>query len=340
MELGTGRNKMKYRNLGNTDLNASVVAFGTWGIGGGSVWQDTTLEEKGVGEILDAASDCGINYIDTAPVYGMGDSEKLLGKALKTRRNKFLLQTKCSLNWREDGGNFHYSRDGQTVYNNTSAKAVRQDVEDSLMRMGTDHFDVIVVHYVCGDWPVEETVGALQDMIREGKIRAIGISNSSPADLKAYAAAGGKDMAVVQEQYSLLAPFHGQDFFPVCKETGTTFQVYGVLEEGFLTGPEHLDVEFGKGDIRGKLPWVKEPTRSRIHDLYKNVWGPMCEKYGCSYANLIEAWTLAQYEDLSLLTGFRRRKTIEDTVKCFDIKLEEKDFDTAESPILLDFSAL
>lgn len=316
---------MKYRKLGNTDLNASVVAFGTWGIGGGSVWQDTSLDESDIGYLLDEAHDCGINYIDTAPVYGMGDSETLLGKALKTRRDKFLLQTKCSLNWREGDGNFHYSRDGYTVNNNTGAKAVRQDVEDSLKRMGTDYIDIIVVHYVCGDWPVEETVGALQDLIREGKIRAIGISNSTPDDLKAYVGAGQSDVCLAQEQFSLLAPSHGQDFFPVCKETGATFQVYGALEEGFLTGPERLDSSFGGDDIRTRLPWSKEPYNSGIRSLYEKVWGPMREKYGCSYANLIEAWTLAQYENISLLTGFRKKKTIEDTVKCFDIRLEEED---------------
>ena len=111
---------MKFQKLGNTDIDVSVVALGTWGLGGGSVWTD-------------------------------GDStvEELLGKALKGRRNDFVLQTKCSLNWRNEGGNFHYERDGYTVNNDTRASAVKKDVEDSLRRMGTDYLDSVIVHYVC-----------------------------------------------------------------------------------------------------------------------------------------------------------------------------------------------
>lgn len=313
---------MEYRNLGKTNLKASVIAFGTWGLGGGSVWEDTDRITS-VSDLLDAATDCGINYIDTAPVYGMGDSEKLLGEALKTRRDRFLLQTKCSLNWRENGGAFKYSRDGFTVYNNTGARAIREDVEDSLRRLQTDHIDVLVIHYVNPNWPVEETVDAMKSLIKEGKIRAFGLSNSQPSDLEKYEENG--DASLVQEQFSILAPFHGRDYFPTCRKYGTTFQVYGALEEGFLTGPEHFRQKFGENDIRTRLPWITEPYKSGILKLYDEVWKPMCEKYQCSYANLFEAWTLAQYENLSLLIGFRHRKTIENTVKCLDIHLETED---------------
>ena len=137
---------MKYQKLGKTDLNASVVAMGAWGIGGGTVWPDMALGVKDVENLLDAAIDLGVNYIDTAPVYGTGVSEDLLGKALKGRRDKFLVQTKCSLNWRGDGGNFHYERDGVTVNNDTSARAVKQDVEDSLKRMGLDYIEIGRAH--------------------------------------------------------------------------------------------------------------------------------------------------------------------------------------------------
>ena len=114
---------MKYQKLGKTDLEASVVSFGGWGIGGGSVWSDKSVNVADLEKLLDLAAELGINYIDTAPVYGTGASEQLLGEALKKgRRSKFLLQTKCSLNWRNDGGNFHYERDGYTVNNDTSAR--------------------------------------------------------------------------------------------------------------------------------------------------------------------------------------------------------------------------
>jgi methylglyoxal reductase len=313
-----------YKNLGKSSLKASVIAFGTWGLGGGSVWEDTDARTN-TGYLLDAASDCGINYIDTAPVYGMGTSEKLLGEALKTRRSKFLLQTKCSLNWRENGGRFHYARDGFTVYNNTGKAAVKQDVEDSLKRLQTDYIDVLVVHYVSPYWPVEETMDVMAELIQEGKIRAVGISNSQPADLEAYARAG--NVALVQEQYSLLASAHAKSYFPTCRKYGTTFQGFGILEEGFLTGPSAFTKTFGKNDIRSRLPWMEEPRKSGILALYKTVWEPMCGKYGCSYANLFEAWALAQYENVNLITGFRRKASIEDTVKCLDLHLEKEDLE-------------
>lgn len=160
---------MKFQKLGNTDIDVSVVALGTWGLGGGSVWTDGDSTVEDAKHLLDICHEHGVNYIDTAPVYGTGVSEELLGKALKGRRNDFVLQTKCSLNWRNEGGNFHYERDGYTVNNDTRASAVKKDVEDSLRRMGTDYLDSVIVHYVCGSFPVEETVGALENLVREGK---------------------------------------------------------------------------------------------------------------------------------------------------------------------------
>ena len=181
---------MKFQKLGNTDIDVSVVALGTWGLGGGSVWTDGDSTVEDAKSLLDICHEHGVNYIDTAPVYGTGVSEELLGKALKGRRNDFVLQTKCSLNWRNEGGNFHYERDGYTVNNDTRASAVKKDVEDSLRRMRTDYLDSVIVHYVCGSFPVEETVGALENLVREGKIRTYGLSNSQPADLSAYQEAG------------------------------------------------------------------------------------------------------------------------------------------------------
>ena len=137
---------MKYQNLGKTDIKVSRISFGAWGLGGGKVWSDMSLDVKEISDLLDYASDLGINYIDTAPVYGIGTSEMILGKALKGRRDRFIVQTKCSLNWRNEGGEFEYIRDGYTVMKDHHASAIRKDVEDSLMRMDLDCIDSMVVH--------------------------------------------------------------------------------------------------------------------------------------------------------------------------------------------------
>ncbi|MFR5703729.1 MAG: aldo/keto reductase [Eubacterium ramulus] len=204
---------MKFQKLGNTDIDVSVVALGTWGLGGGSVWTDGDSTVEDAKRLLDVCHEHGVNYIDTAPVYGTGVSEELLGKALKGRREDFILQTKCSLNWRDEGGNFHYERDGYTVNNDTpQRRTVKKDVErfTALRRMRTEYLDSIIVHYVCGSFPVAETVGALEDLVREGKIRTYGLSNSQPADLAAYQEAGGR-VSVVQEFFSILSPSRGRN---------------------------------------------------------------------------------------------------------------------------------
>ncbi len=326
---------MKYQKLGNTDIDVSVVALGTWGLGGGSVWsdKDSTVEETA--SLLDACREHGINYIDTAPVYGTGVSEALLGRALKGRRHDFVLQTKCSLNWRGEGGNFHYSRDGQTVNNDTRADAVKKDVEDSLQRMQTDYLDSVIVHYVCKSFPVEETVGALEDLIKAGKIRTYGLSNSQPADLDEYKQSSARrsdGVSVVQEFFSILSPFHGRDYFPTAKKYNTVFQTYGVLEEGFLTSPEFLNRRFEKTDIRSRLPWVQERYQEGLRKAF-SIWEPMCRTHSCSFANLVEAWALTQYDRMSLLVGMRRPSNAADNARCLDIRLSPEEIILMEEAV-------
>ena len=322
---------MRYQKLGNTDIDVSVIALGTWGLGGGSVWTDRDSTVEDTRNLLDICREYGVNYIDTAPVYGTGASEELLGRALKGRRQDFILQSKCSLNWRNEGGNFHYERDGYTVNNDTRAAAVKKDVEDSLRRMQTGYLDSVIVHYVCGSFPVEETVGALEDLVREGKIRTYGLSNSQPADLAAYRRVGGK-VSVVQEFFSILSPFHGREYFEMCRKNNTVFQTYGVLEEGFLTSPAFLDKEFAKTDIRSRLPWVAPEKKEGLRRAFA-LWAPMCEEYHCSYAALVEAWALSQYDRMSLLVGMRRASSVEDTAKCLDIRLKAEDIKRMEEAV-------
>ena len=321
---------MKYQKLGNSDIDVSRISLGTWGLGGGSVWTDFNSSKEDAVKLLDTCQKYGINYIDTAPVYGTGESEILLGKALKGRRDAFVVQTKCSLNWRNEGGNFHYSRDGYTVNNDTGAKAVRKDVEDSLKRLQTDYIDSIIVHYVCKDWPVEETVTALEQLKKEGKIRTYGLSNSQPSDLIAYDQYG--DVSVVQEFFSILSPFHGREYFPVCEKNNTVFQVYGVLEEGFLTSPEFLEKRFKATDIRSRIPWCEEKYRKPLLDMFE-AWKPLCEKHGCSYAALVEACALAQYENLNLLVGMRKESSVADTVRSLDVTLSKEEMEFMEDAV-------
>ena len=328
---------MQYQKLGSSDIDVSVIALGTWGLGGGSVWTDKNSTVSEARALLDACEAHGINYIDTAPVYGTGESERLLGEALNGRRHDFVLQTKCSLNWRQEGGTFHYARDGYTVDNDTRPDAVRKDVEDSLRRLKTDYLDSVIVHYVTDRYPVEDTVGALEDLIREGKIRTYGLSNSQPKDLDAYCAApdAKKGVSVVQEFFSILSPFHGREYFDACRRNGVSFQTYGVLEEGFLTSPAFLKRTFETTDIRSRLPWNGDSYKAGLTRLFE-AWTPIKEAHDCSFAALAEAWALAQFDRMSLLVGMRRPETVKDTVSCLSVSLSSEELrlmEEAAAPI-------
>ncbi len=313
---------MKYQYLGKTGIKVSKVAFGCQGIGGGAVWSDRSVSVEQCRSLLDAARDLGINYIDTAPVYGVGVSETILGEALKGRRDQFVVQTKCSMNWRGEGGEFEYSRDGFDVYKNHTAASIRKDVEDSMERMKLDYIDSIVVHRAISNiTPVQETMSELVKMKEEGKIRAVMISKSTPEVLEEYMKYG--EVSGVQEAFNLLND-NNRRFFESCGKYGMIFQVYGVLAEGALTGRAFYDRTYPKGDTRWKLKWNKEPYRAGVLNMFDEL-EQLCEKYQCSFANLAQAWALRQYDQLNLLTGFRRIETIQDTCRVLDIDLDEKD---------------
>ena len=200
--------------------------------------------------------------------------------------------------------------------------------------MKTDYLDSVIVHYVCKSFPVAETVGALEELIRQGKIRAYGLSNSQPADLAEYQSAPEKKqgVSVVQEFFSILSPFHGRDYFPVCEKYNTTFHTYGVLEEGFLTGPAFLERKFAKTDIRSRIPWVEEQYHEGLRRAFE-TWAPLCKEENCSFAQLVEAWALAQHPNMSLLVGMRKPENVADTVRSLALTLTPAELTAMEETV-------
>ena len=316
---------MKFQKLGKSGIEVSRFCYGAWGVGGGNVWSDMQFDSSDVEKLLDAASDLGVNYIDTAPVYGVGASEIVLGQALKNggRRDKFILQTKCSLNWRGEGkGEFEYERDGKTVCRDLTKDSIIKDVEDSLERLQTDHIDVLVVHRARSikiDTPVAETADALNTLKQQGKIRAAGISNSSAEDLKEYLKY--TDIALVQEKYSVVNSKNLTAYVPTCNELGVIFQPYGNLEEGAVCGPAYYEKELAPTDIRSFSPLRKEPLRSMMLQAFKDL-EPMCAKHNCSVTNLFQAYMIDKIPNVSLLTGFRRIETLTNSMEALDVVLD------------------
>lgn len=314
---------MRYQEIGKSGLKASVVSLGTWAIGGGSWWGEND-DSQSIATIREAVEQ-GVNLIDTAPVYGFGHSEEVVGAAIKGIRDKVLISTKCGLRWKDQEGSYYFNRDGHEVYKNVSARAIRDDVEDSLRRLGTDYIDVYFTHWQCVEpfmVPVEETMAELCKLKQEGKIRAIGASNVTPWHIDEYMKYGQLD--IIQEKYSLLDRRIEKELLPKAKECGITFQAYSPLEQGLLTGKMKRDYVPEPGSAREGKKWYRPEILGQTIDMIEG-WQDLCEKYSCSPTNLAIAWIAGQGENVNVLCGARKIDQLADNTRGGDIVLDAGD---------------
>lgn len=314
---------MRYMNIGKSDVKASVITMGAMGIGGGTWWRNSDDEESI--RTIHRALELGINTIDTAPVYGFGHSEEVIGRAIKGRRSDYVISTKCGLWWKDEEGSFRFEKDGHRVTRNLTAHAIRTEVEQSLKRLGTDYIDIYYTHNpACPPvmTPVEETVGTLMELKKEGKIRAIGSSNMTPDEVCAYTACGEID--IIQGHYSMLDRSAEKELIPLCREKGMSFHAYMPLERGLLTGNVARDYIVQPGDAREDSPlWKKEkfPVVLDFVDSLKDI----CEKYNCTCTHLAVAFLHAQGNDINVISGARRPFQIEDIAQAADVVLQKED---------------
>ncbi len=229
----------------NNPFKVSRIALGTWAIGGW-MWGGTNDDESI--ETIHAALDRGINLIDTAPVYGFGRSEEIVGKALAQngRRKQAAIATKVGLAWKD--GN---------PYRNASKNRIVQEVEDSLRRLQTDVIDIYQVHWPDPNTAIEETAEAMAALYRAGKIRAIGVSNFSPAEMDAFRAVA--PLHTVQPPYNLFERGIEKSVLPYCRKKGITTLVYGSLCRGLLSGRMNADTRFTGDDLRRNDPKFQLP---------------------------------------------------------------------------------
>lgn len=319
--------------LGNTDLVVSKVGLGTWAIGGGSWWGDNDDNES-IKTIHDAL-DLGINLVDTAPVYGMGHSEEVVGKAIYDRRDKVILSTKCGLMFDRTEGSYYFSRDGKDVYKNLSKGAIIDSVEQSLRRLNTEYIDILFTHWQCVEpfmVPVEETMEALMSLKKQGKIRTIGGSNMSPWHIEEYIKYGELD--IIQEKYSLIDKRVEKEILPTALKHHITFQAYSPLEQGLLTGKIRKDFIPAPGSSREGKKWYKAENLSKIVDGVDS-WKELCEKYNCTYGNLAMAFITAQSPLVNVLCGARKREQIEENVKAVNVQLMPEDVEFMRNSIIL-----
>lgn len=260
-------------------------------------------------QAIHAALDRGINLIDTAPVYGYGHSERIVGRAIQGRRDQVVLATKCGLIWDREEGTFHFHADdngatmrpsGKKIYKNLRPASIREEVERSLKNLQTDRIDLLQTHWQDPSTPLADTVAELQRLKQEGKIRAIGTSNCSLELLKAY---GPIDSD--QEKYSMLdRKLEENGALAWCRENRVSMLAYSPLVNGLLTGKTRPDRQFNPGDLRRANPRFRPENIERMNGLLQ-LLQPMAERHGSTIGQLVIAWTAAQPGLTCVLCGAR-----------------------------------
>lgn len=319
---------MQFRPLGKSGINASIVALGTWVTGGGTVWSQDTDDAESI-RTIQAALDAGINFIDTAPAYGFGRSEEVIGKAIKGRRDKVVVATKCGLLFNGEPGVDHFFLDGHMLRRNLHPESIRKELEGSLRRLGTDHVDLYQTHWPSIEpdkTPIADQMACLMQLKDQGKIRAIGVCNVSLEELRENAARG--DVASCQMRYSLLWRDIEKDVLPYCQRQNIAVLAYQPLEQGLLTGKVTMDRKFNKDDIRsheGWNPWFKPENRQRVLELLDG-WKSLAAQYKCTPVQLVIAATAMQPGITHVLCGARRPEQASENAAAGSLVLEPQDF--------------
>ncbi len=314
---------MEYRKLGSSEIKVSAVALGAWAIGGGPFWGESDDNESI--RAIHAALDVGINIIDTAPVYGFGHSEEIVGKALLGRRDKAVIATKCGLWWGDEAGVPFLSQMGHTARKSLDPRTIRIEVENSLRRLQTDYIDVMQTHWQAVEpfkTPIADTMACLLKLKEEGKIRAIGASNITPAQMDEYRTAGPLD--VCQPHYSMLFRAIEADVLPYCIEHQVAVLAYSPLEQGLLTGKIGMDATFTQTEYRNFIPWFQPEKRKKVLDMLAG-WKDLTEKYRGTLSQLVIAWTIAQPGVTVALCGARRTANAVENAGGGNIALEKAD---------------
>lgn len=304
---------MKYTQLGKTGLEVSRVCFGTWQFGGD--WGSP--EERESIAAMRRALSLGINFFDTAQAYGFGASEQLVAKALgdelRSRRDEIVVATKGGLR-----------QEGDELLRDSSPEWLRSGVDESLRHLGVDHIDLYQVHWPDADTPFEETAGALQGLVDEGKIRHFGVSNYGVAELEAFGRA-----ETLQPPYHLFRRDIEREVLPYCAEHDIGVLVYGPLAHGLLSGKFDEDTAFPDDDWRSTSDLFQGDAYRRNLAKVREL-GDFADERGWSVAELAVAWTLSNPAVHVAIVGARRPDQIEGTASAAEIELSADDRDAVE----------
>jgi methylglyoxal reductase len=327
---------MNYKPLGNSGISASVIGLGAWVLGGGQLWGQDTDDAESI-RTIQKAIDLGINLIDTAPAYGFGRSEVVVGKAIQGRRDKIVIATKCGLWWDDARGSFFADFDGKKIYRSLRPDTLRIEIENSLKRLGVDYIDLYQTHWpsAAPDFtPIADTMATLLAFKDQGKIRAIGVSNVSVGELKESIRCG----QVVSDQfrYSMLNRDAEQRILPFCGQNNIATLTYMSLEQGLLTGEIGMDRVFKAGEFRANESWnawLVPVNRRRVLDLLAR-WKELTDKYSCTLSQLVIAWTVAQPGVTHVLAGGRNIGQVTENARAGELKLAPADIQRVRDDVL------
>jgi aryl-alcohol dehydrogenase-like predicted oxidoreductase len=298
---------MKYRKLSNTNEKLSAIGLGCMGM---SFAYGPTDDKESIAT-LNLALDLGINFWDTADMYGPHTNEELISKVLVPNRDKVFIATKFGFRFRED----------KSTYFDGSPSYMRTAVEGSLKRLKIDVIDLYYAHRIDPNVPVEEMVSAMAELVKEGKVRYLGLSEASPASLrKAHAV---HPITALQSEYSLLTRDVEKEILPTCRELGITLVPYSPLARGLVTNTLQKD-QLADNDFRRTLPRLSDEHWENNQQLAE-AFAAYAQEKDCTPAQLALAWVLAQGEDLIPIPGTKKQKYLRENAGAVDVELTKAD---------------